>query len=597
MNHRLFAVRCAALALLTLFARFPAAAQDEAAPPTRIVVVLKSSDEVIADLEHMVSDLAGQPEDWENSVYLNIDVFLYGVDKSLPVRFDQLIDAEGGQRMQMMVPVADLDEFIKDNLDPIGIIVRRDRRDRDLYQLSDVYEGFMRVENGYAHFAVQEHPEDAKAGLPAPGEAHDALLERGYDVAAQLQNQKTTPEQRAEAFATYRDNTLAGIQKRPDESAEAFELRKTNTQQSLETLERLFVQSSDLTIGWVTDTSKSEGRGELLLVPIEGTDLETTIKSQAETPSYFAAIQTSDEAVFSGRLNVTLDELLTRQSKELYELGRPVAEQRIDETADITEEQKTARKQIANQLFDMLSAGLEIGKWDGAIEVTPSAGGRHTALVGLRTADGSAMTQILELLPTADPSFETQLNADEAGGVAIHKVTFTANYPQALQQFFGETPEFYVGAGADAVWFSMGEGSLEAMKAGIEAVGDGTGGEASPTIASLDLRLYPILNVMNQLRKDGDFDLMATLKNRGVIEEPAPVEESEEPAPGAETAAMLRDFEWRDTALEALKGSEDRIRLKLDRVENRLEGDTTAESGILKAIGELIAKFARENLG
>jgi hypothetical protein len=104
---------------------------------------------------------------------------------------------------------------------------------------------------------------------------------------------------------------------------------------------------------------------------------------------------------------------------------------------------------------------------------------------------------------------------------------------------------------------------------------------------------------MNQLRKDGDFDLMETLKNRGVIEESAPAEEGseEEAAPGAETAQMLKDFEWRDAALEALKGTDDRLHIQLDRVENRLEGDTTVAPGILKAIGELIAKFARENLG
>lgn len=596
MNFRLVAAQSAALLLLLAVAAGPLAAQDS--PPTRIVVVLKSSDEIIADLEHMVVDLADEEEDWENNVFPNIDIFLIGIDKAQPVRFDQLIAPDGGQRQQLMVPISDLDAFNKDNLDPIGIIVKRDRRDRDLYELSDVYEGWMRVKEDYARFSVEEHPEDVPADMPDPSETHDELLAKGYDVAAQLQNTKTTPEQRTAAFATYRDNTLAGIQKKPSETTEAFELRKANTAQSLETMERLFVQSSDITIGWITDASKSEGRGEFFLLPIEGTELEKTVQAQAETSSYFANIATSDASVLSGRLNVTLDELMTRQSADLYKLARPVAEQRIDETADITDEQKAARKQIAGLLFDMLSAGLDIGKWDGALEVTPADGGAHTALIGLRTADGSPMTQIVELLPAADPAYSVELNVETVGDVAIHKVTVTQNYPQALQQFFGEVGEFYIGAGPEAVWISIGSGALDAMKTGIAAVGGDAPAEVSPTIASLDFRLLPLLQVMNQLRKDGDFDLLQTLKNRGVIEESAPAEEgAEEAAPGAETAQMLKDFEWRDAALEALKGGDDRLHMQLDRVENRLEGDTHAASGLLKMIGELIAKFARENLG
>jgi hypothetical protein len=217
----------------------------------------------------------------------------------------------------------------------------------------------------------------------------------------------------------------------------------------------------------------------------------------------------------------------------------------------------------------------------------------------MRAANGNALTKIVELLPAADPQYQSELNVDTAGEVAIHKVTVTANYPKALQQFFGEKAEFYVGVGADAVWLAIGDGAVDAIKAGVSAVGQGAPAQTSPTIASLDLKLMPLIQVMAQLRKDGDFDLMETLKNRGVIEESATPEEGseEEAAPGAETAQMLKDFEWRDAALEALKGTDDHVHMQLDRVENRLEGDTTVAPGILKAIGELIAKFARENLG
>jgi hypothetical protein len=39
------------------------------------------------------------------------------------------------------------------------------------------------------------------------------------------------------------------------------------------------------------------------------------------------------------------------------------------------------------------------------------------------------------------------------------------------------------------------------------------------------------------------------------------------------------------------------LHLDLQRVGDRLEGDASIELGILKAIGEVIADFAKENLG
>ena len=59
---------------------------------------------------------------------------------------------------------------------------------------------------------------------------------------------------------------------------------------------------------------------------------------------------------------------------------------------------------------------------------------------------------------------------------------------------------------------------------------------------------------------------------------------------------MLKDFEWRDTAIEALSGQDDRVILRLKQVDGRVEGDAGVKTGVLKAVGKLIAKFAAENL-
>lgn len=595
-THISLAIR-AALALLCLTAASPVRADD--APP-RVVVVLKSADDLLADLEHIIARQAGKKKEWENNVLPNIEIFLFGVDRTQPVRYDQIMGGDEGRREQAIVPVPpkDLKLFISDNLDPIDIIAKRDRKQQDLYKLEGTgYPGWMRYKHDYAFFARENHLDDVPPHLAPPAETHQKLLDQGYDVAAQLDNSRTTAEQRMAAIASFRDNTLAGIQKRPDETTEQFDLRKKNSEQSLETMERLFVEASDITIGLTIDTDKNVGTGKLLLAALKDTPLETTLKLQGTKASRFAGVAKPDDPVLVGRLNYALDEMATRQFGELYKLARVPLEQRIDKTEGLTDTQKAARKEIAGIVINMLTTSLDLGKWDGMVQVTAAPSGAHTGVIGMCAKDGAPVTKILELLPQADSGYKSELNVDTAGDVAIHKLSVTEGYPKALQDFFGSA-EIYVGAGPDTIWVSVGEWAVDALKSAVSAAASTPAGDVDPNVASLDLDLLPVLKLMSQLRKDGDFDLMATLKSRGILEEPA---DADKPAPDGEedpsTAKMLQDFEWRDAAIEALDSKADRLHMDIKRVEDHLEGTTTIESGILKAIGELIAKFAKENLG
>lgn len=582
-----------ALVLLGLNYQSPALRAED---PPRAIVVLESADSLVSDLEHIVAKLAGKPQDWQKNVFPNIDLFLIGVDKSQPVRYDQIIAAEGGRRVQLIVPVSDIKEFIRDNLDPVGVIVKQDRRDKTLYRLTGFYDGWMRHANDYAYFVPKDNKADVPANIASPADAHAHLLKQGFDAAAELDNSKTTPDLRKAAFATFRDNTLAGIQKRPDETNEAFALRKLNSEQSLETMERLFVESALVTLGWTTDAATSTGTGKLVLKAIADTPLATTLKLQGETHSRFAGVPSPTDPVVSGRLNYALDEIATRQFGELYKLMGPTLDQKIDGTENATAEQKAARKELAGVLLSMLTSSLELGRWDGYVQIVPQASGKYTGIIGMRAKDGAPLTAALEQLPMAFAGYQVELKTSETGDVAVHKVTITEGYPKAFQDFFGSN-EILVGTGPDSVWVALGEGAVDALNTAVAAAAKTPEGAADPTVAGMDIDLLPILKLMGQLRKDGDFDLMATLKSRGVLKEAEPAKDGDEEKGEESPAKMLQDFEWRDTAIEALDSKADRLHMDIKRVEDHLEGTTTVESGILKAIGEIIAKFARENLG
>ena len=518
-------------------------AQDAADTPTRVVIVLRSADEIVADLKHMTVDLAGEEEKWDDAVFPNIDIFLLGVHREKPIRFDQVIDGEGARRLQMGVPYSDLKTFIDENLDPIGIIVKQDKQDKSLYKLSDLYEGWMRTGRGYAAFAEKDFISDIPDDLGDLVQQHAPLLEQGYDVGVLVDNSGMSLEDRRDGYKTFQENVLAGVKKRPDETREAYALRYANSENSLDTMGQVYVESTSITVGLTTDVEKNEGRGELLLVPVEGSELAKHIAELAKEPSLFRNVQSADNAVLSGRLNFALDDMLKEQVIEINKLSRPVAHQKIDEDENIGDAQKKARKQISDLLFDLLDGAVETGVWDGFVEITPHDSGMHTGVFATRTADGTKAAQIVELLPKSRDGYGAEMNVEKAGDVEIHKVTMGEEYPKAFQDFFGKDGVVYVGTSTDAVWLSIGDGSLEAMQAGVAAVAEGGEGEEDRTIARVDLKLLPVLKLMYQLRQDGDFDLMQTL-NQAAEESSSPEESDEEEEP-SETAEMLKDFQWR----------------------------------------------------
>ena len=79
---------------------------------SRVVAGMRSANVVIEELEHMVADLAGREESWENNIFPNIDIFLIGVDTEQPIRFDPIFSEQHGMELQPIIPLLDLDDRV-----------------------------------------------------------------------------------------------------------------------------------------------------------------------------------------------------------------------------------------------------------------------------------------------------------------------------------------------------------------------------------------------------------------------------------------------------------------------------------------------------
>ena len=560
--------------------------------PTRVVTGLPSATVLLSDLEYVVGTLSGEQETWEDTLLPAAEVFLIGVDMERPIGADLVFDRDGGQRKQLQIPIDDLDIFREENLEPIDIQSRR--RKKNLYSLESEsleYDGWMRIVDKYASISKSE--DDVPPDMPSPeGILDDLLNGAGYDAAARVRNDSEGISDRQSAFEEFRENMLAGITRRPTETAEAFTLRKRLAQHQSERLERLFVQSQELLAGWTTDAEQAEARGEVRLSALPGTDLAQVLTRFGVTPSYFSAVATTDDAILHGRVNVPLDKALRRQADEFYELVKPVWSQRIEGGESLSETQVGARQQISDLVIEMLKAGTELDAVEACLEITPTDAGTHILLGGIRAEDGTKAVDILKLIPDALGELDLELDIETSGKAAIHAFKPTGEVPDTLEAFYGEKQPVYVATSPDAVWIAVGGGSLEKLKETIAAV-ETTEGEANGDVFLGRVRLGPMLTHLNDLAVETGFDPQK-LMGRDSNGEAGDADGETKKKPGQ----ALKAIDWQGIALPVLQESEiDHFTLHVYQTEGVIHADAHVEQGVLKAAGKVIATVAAEKLG
>ncbi|MCA9054346.1 MAG: hypothetical protein KDA75_10945 [Planctomycetaceae bacterium] len=590
--------RCLVLVLTVLLAA-PGVAQPgnpQSPKPTRVVSGLPSATGLLSDLEFVVGKLAGEQETWEETLYPAAEVFLIGVDMERPIGADLVFDREGGQRKQLQIPISDLQEFRDENLEPIDIQSRR--RKPDYYQLSSSalgFDGWMRYVDNYASISTQES--DVPAGMASPEKALQSLLDKaGYDAAAQLRNDAEGSSDRQSAFAEFRENMLAGITRRPTETAEAFTLRKRLAQHQSERLERLFVQAEQVTAGWITDAVKKEAHGEVLLSALAGTDLATILNRFGTYASYFSAVATTDNSLLHGRINLPIDKAFRQQANEFYELVAPVWKQRIDGDAKLNDTQKTARNKICELALEMLKEGSTLDTIDACLEITPTTDGKHILLGGIRATDGTKTVEILKLIPDALGDLALELDVDKAGTAAIHQFKPTGDVPKTLEAFYGKDQPVYVATSPDAIWISCGVGSLEKLKETIALV-ETTKGEANGDVFVGTIRLGPMLKHLDDLAVELGISAEQLL-GRPVGDAAGDEDEDAGGKKKRKPGQAVLAVDWRGIALPVLlEGPIDHFGVHVYQQEGVIHAEADVEEGVLKAAGKVIATVAAEKLG
>lgn len=578
----------------------PAAAAAAADPDDgRILTSLKSANELLADVEYIVSDLAGEKSAWDQTIKANIEIWLFGVDPALPVGADVIFDPDAGRRMQLNIPIEDARDFRESNLNPIDITTRPVAGSKNqLFELGGLRTGFLRyVETkGQPTYAVISK---LKSEVPPDMKSPQAKLEKvlgDYDAAILWHAEAATKAQRAKGFDKLRENVLEAVKKRPDETAAAYELRRTAVEQQSMRLARLLTNTAELKAGWKTDGATKQFGGDSRIVGLPETPLAEDIAKIGSETSRFAKAPVSEKAVLKARILMPFNDQYRKEQAEVYQKWLAAWDEKIS-AKEGTADEKAARKELAERVVALLTESLDLGWIDGYGQVTPDDGGLYTGVMGLRLKDSSDVPSILEILPRIQPGWHVQLNASEVQGVKIHKLDLREKLPKSLQEFFGDSGLILIGTGEQTLWVAGGAQAEAELSAAITAAaGDGEAAAADPI--QLTMRLQPILKFMHAFLQDRDIELVRSLNQSPLLKggDPEAQKKSKEAGDKKVTREALKNFKWQETAIAALENSDDALEIHVHKDADALLGKLTVGEGVMRAIGKVSAKFANEML-
>ncbi|WP_417389949.1 hypothetical protein [Gimesia sp.] len=531
----------------------PVAAENKSAPSISLVQI--NADGMIADLKYLVLDLADEKKGWSNLEEL-LPTFLEGIDKTRPMRIDILLGENQKERYRLILPVSDLGKF-RDNLEVFEISSKKQRKGP--YILGNLFEGFMNYLQKEQYVVISEKLSEVEE-ITDPLQRVQELINAKYDFSALITNEKEGVEERKKSMISTREQLLAAVKKKRDETDNAYELRKLAFTHQMDELERLFVQSEKMVIGWTTDAAANEGRLVFTLKAIEGSSLDESIKQFATKPSYFANVPVQMDGILNGRINHPLDEMRKENITAFYKLLLPSLQERIQANKDLTDEQKSAGKKVAALIIEMLDAGKEASLIDGFIDTKSVADNKYTLLGGARSTDGAKLKEIVELLPKVmkDQTVETDVVNEES--LKIHKINIKDQYKAGFEELFGAGEALYVGSTPEALWVAAGPDSIKRITEASKLVKEPAPEKVSPEVIELNVKTLPWLKMVNKLRGE-----------KG-------------------------NQEIREMLIKSLTSTDDTFSFVMKREGETIDGKAKLDKGILKFIGNVIAKFSKETL-
>ncbi len=468
----------------------------------RIRIAIPSLVEVESKLKWLI-ELSPDPQlrkQWKKLKQDLIDAFTDGIDEGRPIVVDAVFSSTG-LTYDLRVPITDLTD------ERAGFLSGLRGRSYVVKKLGDgTYEilgedhqtAHMLVEQDYAWIAtgnrvVPPPPLSATADL-AP------ILKLKKDIVAELKNQVEDVKPRRADFQAFREHVDGRYRKRRNETQNAFELRKSLSKHFLAAAEQFIVEAANLQVTWNIDTSGTSGvgRGEVSLTALPGTNLAKLIDEAGTRPGYFSNRAPHDNVLAAANMSVVLDDVRSRQFKELGQSLRPIFEHEIETRSPKTE--RDAWTRAVSLFFKLTEEVADLGTIDGFAELFGPAANKHVLICGVRVANGKQADEIVKLVPGFRTDWKVKLNVREHAGVAIHEMTIGKQDLAAFQCVFTDESVLYVGTSQNEVWIAAGNGALDHLKRSIDQA-KRPSEKTNPVLFRYQVHVGRLASLMDSLQK------------------------------------------------------------------------------------------------
>lgn len=281
---------------------------------------------------------------------------------------------------------------------------------------------------------------------------------------------------------------------KPGEREEDVALRNLLVQNCVQAAVRTVRELDEVSAGWRVDRQEKRTFVDLRATALPGTPLASNFSQARELKTSFGGFRLPG-AVFQAHWVGKAQGADAAASAKFVEQLRQKALKDIDRQGG-SDDEKRIRKELANQLFDVLRDTAASGRSDGAISVlvTPKAA---TLIAGTYVADGMKLQDVVrkvgEFLRDHHPAFSgLKLDAETFEGVTLHTLPLPLlplGDQETARQVLGDSPEVVLGFGKEAMYMAAGRNAVQRLK---EAIGRSATPVVPPAPAEVWVALRPV---------------------------------------------------------------------------------------------------------
>jgi hypothetical protein len=443
-----------------------------------------------------------------------------------------------------------------------------------------LFDGFMRYEGGEVR--IGETLDDVRMA----GGGSNIELTKGAGLTVHMDGKSQSPEQRREAFKKTREKLLSNLKKWQDETEGAFGHRKAITEQALTDIGNLLSEAARARIDVVVSHEKKRGRIDAEMKADAGSALAKRIERIGRTPDEFAGVS-REGCVGWMEINLPLDERRQESIRTVAKHGRAAAKEQIEDKS--TSQKRGSNFEDLNDLIaDIADDVAGMPEFNGFSRTWSNRSGTLTTVGAVKISDSAKVIEFLQKLKGRSGEGQSvKLKVASVAGVDIHQAA-DSRWQKDYPELFDEEGSIYIGTGEKAVWYALGERSLDHLKQTISEARHGAAkaGQAG----ELQARLLPFAEVWDKIRARRS----KTASSENVEKAKEKIRKNRPQV--ADAAKRVSDLELSKLAVEAFQKGKDTVSKTVVGKGDTLTATSDFDEGTLRFIGKALSQFVKENL-